>query len=186
MANRQPTANPINTIVGIAMIGLVFVALFYLAKGVFWILSLVAPVLLLITLFIDHKVVVDFGKWALNLFSKNLLAAIGVIGGLAALSFIGGPNLIAGVIFPTIATFLFGKALLKRKFNELRADVERRTNGTTTDVEYEDVTEDIEVEDITTLELPETLDLEDIPPQKPIQQTRGKGKGGNQYDDFFE
>ena len=180
----QRTSNPFGSIGSIIMLALVFILLYYLVSGIFWILSWVAPVLLLITLVIDHKVVTDFGKWTINLFSKNWLYALGTIGVLAALSFIGGPNLITGVIFPTIASFLFGKAIFKRKFKQLADRVQNQTSGPVQDVEYEDLTEDADFEDVTPLELPETLDLEEIPPKKPIQETRGKD--GNNYDNFFE
>ena len=46
-----------------AILGLI--ALFWLAKGVFFILNIIAPFLLIITLILNYKVVLGYGTWLL-------------------------------------------------------------------------------------------------------------------------
>ena len=48
-----------------AIIGLII--LFWLAKGVFYILNIAAPFLLIITMIMNYKVVLGFGSWLLDL-----------------------------------------------------------------------------------------------------------------------
>jgi len=51
MANRKIDVNPFNSIASILFLVLIFVGLFFVAKGVFWILSWLAPVFLILTVF---------------------------------------------------------------------------------------------------------------------------------------
>ncbi|MBP6566265.1 MAG: hypothetical protein KA270_03800, partial [Saprospiraceae bacterium] len=75
-----------------------FTALFFLAKGVFWLLSWVAPILLIITLIIDYTVVTDFFKFVWKLLKENTIMGI-----LAVLLVVFG--------YPIVAGYLFFKAL---------------------------------------------------------------------------
>jgi hypothetical protein len=105
-----------NPIFSFILIALVLATLFYLAKGVFWVLTWAAPVLLIITLIIDSKVVLDYLKKLWNqLYTTPFFGIISI-----ALSFFAAPV----VIF-----YLFGKAMLKRKAAQFQRDFQQRYQG---------------------------------------------------------
>lgn len=121
-----------------------FTALFFLAKGLFWIFSWIAPVLLIITLIIDHQVVVDFFKFVWKLLKENTIMGI-----LAVLLVFFG--------YPIVAGYLFFKALGKRSIKKVIENVEKEKNTYT---EYEEV-----VEDDSFLELPPLKKQAEAPKQ---------------------
>lgn len=141
------------------LIGIVVLfVLFTVARFVFSLLYYIAPILLIITLFMDYKVVVNYGKWILDVMGRNVLLGVG----LSLLTLVG---------FPIVSVFLFGKAMLKKKVKEMTQQFETQTQGEYT--EYEEVT-------------PEEEGMVELPPppvrQKP-KQTRG---GRNEYEDLFD
>lgn len=131
--------NSWKVIVG-AIIGLII--LFWLAKGVFYILNIAAPFLLIITLIMNYKVVLGFGSWLLDLLKKDiivgLLASVGTV-----------------VFFPVVSAYLFGKMLLLRKVNKMKSDYTDQSYNIKDDyTSYEEVDE-IE---IPPLELPKKFE----------------------------
>lgn len=76
---------------------LLFIALFYIAKGVFWVLTWVSPVLLIATLVLDYKVVTDFLLMLWNMILRSPISGILF----TAISF---------VAFPITILYLFGRA----------------------------------------------------------------------------
>ncbi|MEL6866692.1 MAG: hypothetical protein AAFP19_19865 [Bacteroidota bacterium] len=152
--------NPFNSISSILVLVLVFVGLYFIAKGIFSILTLLAPVLLIGALILDYRVVVNYGKWLVNLLKSNPLMGIGAI-------------LLTVFGFPVIAGFLCIKAYLYRKVNKIQKDVEEKRQG-----EYVDFEEVPDQEaPFTTLELPQ---MEEPPKERPRQQQ------GNDYEQFFD
>jgi len=168
MSYQRQSGSPIGGIGSILFMVFFFIALYYIATGIFKLLLWVAPLLFIVTLFIDYKVIVDYGKWLLNLTKRNP-----VMGAIAILLSIG--------FYPVLAFFLLGKAFFKKKVKEVAAQFEEATgasmNGTKHReeefVDYEDVTDEKEVK----LELP--------PLQKP-EPRRNKPNKDNEYDSFFE
>ena len=138
MIRRKVDVNPFNSITSILFMVLVFIALYWLATGLFKILSFAAPFLLVGALLINHNVVINYGKWLWNLLRTKPLMGIGGI----LLSVFG---------FPIIAGFLFGKALLYRKVDKMKTEFEAQQKGEF--VEYEEVDDEPEIR----LELPEIL-----------------------------
>lgn len=123
-----------------AIIGLII--LFWLAKGVFYILNIAAPFLLIITMIMNYKVVLGFGSWLLDLLKKDiivgLLASVGTV-----------------VFFPVVSAYLFGKMLLLRKVNKMKSDYTDQSYNIKDDyTSYEEVDE-IE---IPPLELPKKFE----------------------------
>lgn len=110
-----------------------FTALFFLAKGLFWIFSWAALPLFIITLIMDHHVVINFLKFVWKLLKENT-----AMGALAVLLVFFG--------YPIVAGYLFFKALGKRSIKKVIENVEKEKNTYT---EYEEV-----VEDESFLELP--------------------------------
>lgn len=157
MAYRRSDINPSNSITSILALVLVFVALYFVAKGVFTVLSWVAPVLLIITAIMDHRTIIDYGKWLWNLLRKNVIMGIGAI-------------LLTVVGFPIIAGFLFVKALFRRKIGQLEKNIKTEREGQFVDYE--------EVESTTY----EPLELPPIEPQPKAEPRREK----NDYEDMFD
>ena len=159
MANRQygsRSSGGFNTITSL-IIGLMFLAgLFFIARFVFNILYYLAPVLLIITLFLDHKVVLNYGKWIFNMLRQNPLLGLGMI-------------LLTIVGFPVVSIFLFGKAMLKKKISEVQRQYEQKVEGEY--VEYEEI-------------VPEE-DLVELPPPPIRKKQKEKRSNGNEYEDMF-
>lgn len=111
-----------------------FAALFFLAKGMFWLLSWVAPVLLIITLIIDYNIVKNFFVFIWKLLNDNP-----VMGILAVLMVI--------FAYPFVAGYLFVKALGVRTIKKAIGNVQKEQNSYT---DYEEVDD----EDDSFLDLP--------------------------------
>ena len=138
------------------ILALFFAGLFFLAKGLFWLLSWVAPVFLILTLIIDYTVVKDFFIYIWKLLNEKPLMGV-----FALLVVLFG--------YPFVAGYLFVKALGKRSVKKVLENVEKERNTYT---DYEEVEED----DDTFLELP--------PINK--QPAPEKLKKSSEYDDMFK
>jgi len=135
MTYRNKVSSPFDSITNIIFLVLFFMALFFIARGFFWILSWAAPFLLIGALLLNYSVVLNYGKWLVHLVKKNLLL------GIAAIIF-------TVIGFPVVTAFLFGKALFKKKLKDIKAKHENEQQG-----EYVDY-EELESKN-TTLELPQ-------------------------------
>lgn len=131
--------NPFGTFGPILIMVLVLFVLFYAVKGLFTILSFVAPVLLIATLIIDRKVIFDYVKFIGKLLKENTL--VGILG--VILTILG---------WHVVSGFLFAKAIMKRSLNKAINNMEKKVNPDFT--EYEEVLED---EDF--LELPKKVEV---------------------------
>ncbi len=96
------TNNSAPWITGALGVIVLFVFLYYLFKGIFWVLSWVAPVLLVAALILNYKVVLNYVQFVLGLFRTNIL--MGLL--LSIFTVVG---------FPIVAAGLFFVALTKRK-----------------------------------------------------------------------
>ena len=124
--------NTQNTIAAIVILAIIFFALFWIARGIFTILTYVAPFLLIATLIINYKIVVNYGKWLWKQLSNNpIMGVIAIV-----LTIVG---------FPLVSFMLFGKALLDRKVRQVQEEVQMEHQGSFADYEI--------IED-NTLELP--------------------------------
>lgn len=155
--------SPFNSLTSVIVLVLFFVALFYIARAAFWLLSIAAPVMLIATLIIDHTVVTNYGKWIINQLKTNLIFGIGAI-------------LLTVFGFPIVAGFLLAKALIKRKFKKVKAEMEAQHGGGRRGdfIEYEEIQEEPPV----MLELPELKKR-----REPIREQRTQR---NEYDDLFD
>lgn len=111
---------------------LFFVGLYLLIQGIYNLLYYAAPFLLVGALIVDHKSVLNYGKWILKQLQSNPLMGIGII-------------LINVLVFPFVCAFLFAKALFKKKVRDITKDMEAERSGEF--IEYEEVKNE-------TLELP--------------------------------
>ena len=105
------------------LIGVFFlVALFFIARFIFRILYFLSPLFLIAALVIDYKVVLNFGKWLINLVKQNAVLGIGAI----VLSVFG---------FPLVSVYLAGRALFNKRIKEAEQAYETRTKGEIVDFE---------------------------------------------------
>ena len=126
--------SPFGGIGALLILVILFVSMYFIAKGVFTILSWVAPVLLILSLIIDYRAALGYVKflWK-NITTRPLIGIIATL-----LTIIG---------YPVAAGFIFFKAILNRKLGSIKKSYEKKEEEFT---EYEEVKEE---EDF--LELPE-------------------------------
>ncbi len=136
--------NPLGFIGPLLILTFFFALLFFIARGIFTLLYWVGPVLLIIALILDYKVVTDFLQFVWDLLFKKPLLGLLVIG----LGIIG---------WPILTGYLFFKALGRRSMKKLYETVEKEQNTFT---EFEEV-----VEDESFLELPQLNNQKEAPTQ---------------------
>jgi hypothetical protein len=124
MQNRKEFQIKGNTWGAIIFLVVAFVALFFIARMIFTILSYLAPVLLIATLIIDHKVFINYVKWLVDLTRRNVLVGVGAI----VLSVIG---------FPIVSAFLLIRALANRRLRDVEKQERIHREGEL--VEYEEL-----------------------------------------------
>lgn len=112
--------------VGILVMAALFLGLFFLAKGLFVILSWIAPVLLIATAVLRYQVFLDFGKALYKLLKHQPIFGIAAI----ILSIVG---------LPFLSLALFGKALLDRRIIKFQRDQEKSVRGELVDYEEMDL-----------------------------------------------
>jgi len=133
-------------IIGFAFMVLLFLGLFFIAKGVFNVLGWIAPVLIILALLINYRTVLNYLKFMLALLQRNPVG--GIIGIL--LSFFG---------FPILAGVLFGKSILDRKVKKLNDAYRAEKEG-----------EFVEFEEIIKPNRETKLDLPPLEKQAPIKK----------------
>ena len=154
---------PFGSIMSLLMVFVFFAALFYVASFVFKLLWWIAPVLLLITLLMDHKIVTGYIEWVWSKLKVNPIMGIAFV----LLTFFG---------FPVVAGYLFGKLMLRRKITKMTETMQQRGGRTfAEDEDYVDY-EEVKSEPRTRIEIPKA----DLPPKMKEKPEN------NKYDDFFE
>jgi hypothetical protein len=157
MTYRKASGFRLDGITGILILVGLLVAMYFIVKYTLIALTIVAPLMLIATLIIDRSVVFNYVKWIGRTLKTNPLLGIGAI-----LFTIFGYTL----VFP----FLFGKAILKKKFKDAKQQYENERQG-----ELIDYTE---IDSKPTRENPHEKPLE-------LPQLRKQTRGG-EYDQLFE
>ncbi len=153
MTYRKTSSFRLDGITGILILIGFLVAMYFIIKYTLLALTVVAPLMLIATLIIDRSVVFNYVKWIGSTLKSNPLLGIGTI-----LFTIFGYTL----VFP----FLFGKALLKKKFKDAQQQYQNERQGELVDFE----------------------EIESKPnKEKPLElpQLKKQAKGG-EYDQLFE
>lgn len=122
MENRKEFKIQGNTWGMIALLVVGLIAVFIIARGIFWLLSLVAPILLIAAAIIDHRVIVNYAKWLVDLTKRNILVGLGAI----LLSIVG---------YPVVFALLLGRALMNRKLKDMEAQERVHRDGELIDYE---------------------------------------------------
>lgn len=139
-----------NGLLGLVLMIAMFVALFFVAKGVFTLLSYIAPALIILAAIIHYKTLVNYLKYMLGLLRRRPF--VGIIGVL--LSVVG---------FPVLSAVLFGKAILDRKVGKLQQAYAKREQD-----EYVDFEEIVRKEDKDVLDLP-PIEQQEKTPKNPYK-----------------
>lgn len=163
MPNTTQQRNPLMMI---AMFAIVIVALFYIAKGIFNILAVIAPFLIIAAFFIDRETVIGYFKNIMTQLKSNTIIGLVLIG----LTIFG---------FPLVSTFLFVKALLKQQINKKLADnpaFQNAKNNRKKDeyTEYEEVEED------------DFLDLPELEYAKKETRSSKPAEDSSDYEQLFD
>jgi|SRR6187551_2080019 len=146
----------LNGIIGLIFLVMMFVGLFFLAKGLFTVLTWAAPVLIVGALIINYKTIINYLRFVLSLLQRNPLSGIITI----ILSVIG---------FPILSGVLFGKAILDRKVKKLVQAHQAREQG-----------EFVEYEEVIPPKKENTLDLPPLEKEPPAPKAKD-----NRYEDLF-
>jgi hypothetical protein len=118
MENRKFTWT--ETILGLLILVAVVWLAFFLFKGIFKILSFVAPILFVAALIVNYKVVLSYGKLLIQLLQKNPLM------GILAL-------LLTFFAFPIVSAILLGLAIMNKKADQLMEQERQKREGVPTD-----------------------------------------------------
>jgi hypothetical protein len=159
--------NPFNSLISLLLFVGVLVLLFFLAKGLFSILYIVSPVLLIITLIINYRVVANYIISVFQTFQTDVL-----MGALKVLFTV--------LCFPLVIGWLFAKSLIYRKVDKLRKEFESQMNqhqqGAPIGEQYVDYEE-----------IPTDPDAKPKDEIKIIELPKPKNKEkNNPYDNLFE
>ena len=114
--------NPFNSLVSILVMALVFIGLFVLARFIFRILYFLSPLMLIATLIIDHKVLINYARWLGDTIRRNALLGIGA-------------TVLSLVFFPVVAAGLLAKALLNREVRKAQSARQEALKGEYVDFE---------------------------------------------------
>lgn len=156
MTERRQQGGSFNLIVGIAMLLVSIMVLWFLFKSIFSILAFIAPILLIITFILNKNVVLDYVKGMMSRLKNDTVMGLAQLGG-------------TFFFFPVVSAYLFGKALLIRKVGKIKNELNKEKEGEF--AEYEDITED------------EVLDLKDL--DEVVQKETPRATNNNKYDDLF-
>ncbi len=156
MTQRRQQGGSFNLVIGVVMLVVAVMALWFVFKSVFALLAWLAPVLLIITLVLDRSVVFDYVKGMGNRLKNDTLMGVAQLAG-------------TFFFFPLVSAFLFGKAMLLRKVGKIKGQMETEKEGEF--AEYEELEDD------------EVLDLKDV--EEVVQTRTPTTKPNNNYDDLF-
>ena len=111
----QQSTNKLNPLISVVVLLAIMIGFFFAAQYIYKLLLYISPVVILITLILDYRVFASFGKLLMAFTKQNLIAGICFI----ALSVF---------LFPLIALFLLGKALLKRRISKFEQSIYEQEN----------------------------------------------------------
>ena len=150
MAEQRQQGGSFNMVIGLVMLVGAVLALWFVFKSVLSILTYIAPVLLIITLILNKDVVFDYVSGMFSRLKNDTIMGLAQLGGTI-------------FFFPFVSAYLFGKAMLYRKVDKIKAQIEKEEQGEF--VEYEELDNDV-------------LELKDVPKPKAEPQS-------NDYDEMF-
>lgn len=131
MYSRNRGGGSFGLIIGVVLLFFFFSTLFYSAKFIYGILSAIAPLLIIATIFINFGVIKDYINMVLAKLKDNI--GIGLIYAIGSF-----------VLFPLLAGFLFYKAISEDKTEKkMRKEFRKKNKGKQDDyIPFEEVEDD--------------------------------------------
>ena len=106
---------PFNSLISFLLLGVLMFILFYVFKGIYKVLYIGAPFLLLVTLVVNYRVVLHYFIDIINLFRRDLLS------GIVKMAF-------TVFFYPLVVTWLLIKAVFFVKIDQVRQKVQTQSN----------------------------------------------------------
>lgn len=105
---------PFDSIIALILLGVLMFVLYYAFKGVYKLLYIGAPILLLVTLIINYRVVWMYFVDMINLFRRDVLS------GVLKMAF-------TVLCYPLVIGWLFIKAIFFYKIDQMRQNIDKQT-----------------------------------------------------------
>ncbi len=114
--------SPFNSLISVIIMVVFLIGMFMLARFVFRILYYLSPLMIIATAIIDHKVLVNYGRWLIDMIRRNALLGIGA-------------TVLSLVFFPVVAAGLLAKALFNRRARKAQEEERNLREGEYVDFE---------------------------------------------------
>lgn len=155
--------NPFNSLLSLVVLIAVMAILFFVVKGFISILYWVAPILLIVTLILNYKIVANYVISLFETFKTDILM------GMVKVAF-------TILCYPLVIGWLFAKVLLYRKVDKMKQEFDRQIGGVSEKEQYVDFEE---LSSKTVDEKPEKPTIIELP--KPKEKEKK-----NPYTDMFD
>lgn len=130
---QSPQKTGLSLVITLLVVGLILFIGLRIAKGIFSILSWLAPILLLIALVVNYKVVVNYGKWLWRLLKNRTL--YGIVASILTI-----------ILFPIVAAWLCFRAILGRRIQKAMGNNKRPARPLDDYADYEVIDSEIKKE----------------------------------------
>ena len=164
--------NPFGSIINLLIFFAVLVGMYFFIGGVFKLLYLVAPVLLIATLVINYRIVADYAIDVFETFRTN------VLWGVVKVAF-------TILCYPLVIGWLFAKSLIYRKVDKLKQDFEAQMNATNSNLGTQQQTEFADFEELSSEKLDKNKPSKEEPPII-LEIPKLKERRQDDYDQFFK
>ncbi|HKK62569.1 MAG TPA: hypothetical protein VJ951_08410 [Bacteroidales bacterium] len=125
MVSRNKEVGTFNLIIVLLLFAAFMIGLFYVMKGLYYIMLYVAPVLAISILFIDYKSYIAYGRWLKRKFQRNMLTGITW----SLLSIVG---------FPFLLFILLYRALFLKGVQSSNRNGRNPFSGTREELDYQE------------------------------------------------
>lgn len=160
MANQRRSGGgfSMSGIIGILIVVAICYVLFKMVSGVYTLLSIAAPILFILAMFLNFSVVKDYGKMIIDKLKNDTPRGLLYAGG-------------TFFLFPFVAAFLFVKAFMTKNLMKKQEANAKGKKQNEDYVKYEEVNEESE----------DFLELDDLEEDVKVEQPKEQ----NRYDDLF-
>lgn len=155
MTYRKTAHFKLDSVASLLLFLAFIVGMFFILRGIFIVLTWVAPVLLIAAFVIDRSVVINYVKWLGSLVKSNPMMGVAAIL-LSLVGYIG--------VFP----FLFFKALFKKKIKDVQRKYEQEQQG--------------ELIDFEEIESKKNSDILDLPPMQRQEKSQKQSEYDKLFD----
>lgn len=155
MTYRKTANFKLDSVASLLLFIVFIVGMFFILRGIFIVLTWIAPILLIAAFVIDRSVVINYVKWLGSLVKSNPVMGVVAI----LLSLVGYMG-----VFP----YLFFKALFKKKIKDVQRKYEQEQQG--------------ELIDFEEIESKKNSDMLDLPPMQRQEKSQKHGEYDKLFD----